>query len=559
MARSAGDASSCSLYGRIGATVLALLFALNAAGSRATTYYVDSADGDDAASGTDVKAAWKTLERASVQPFAAGDRVLLKRGAVFPGKLVITARGAEHELVVVEPYGEGDRPVINARGCRAGVALLDAAYVVVRGLEITADGGEPRDGSNDRERFGVLVEGAERSVALQDVFIHDVYPSKPSRHEGKNPATHLGFGIAVRGNESRDSSHIVISGCRIERTGYKGIDLQRLVDVRILDNSLRDIGGPGIQSGRCQRVVVRGNVVINSGSDLDPRMHGRGSGYWPWTCTGVLVEENQFIGARGPADSCGVHIDFNCTDVVVQRNLSRDNAGGFVEILGNCRNCAYRYNISVNDGRRENGDGAHQYGKILWTSGYVGNKRPRKGPFNCYIYNNTIFSDQSAPSYFSFGPTTAGLLIANNIFCLNSDAVGLTAKEEKLRRKMSPIPRTVVRNNLYLQQPGLPAWLPVQDDAAVFGDPRFANAGGAKANDYLPRDIELIRNQGIAIERLPGDDVGLRLGLEASVDFFGRPIEDRPDLGAIEISYRQDAEQPRQRAGRRDEARGKLR
>ncbi|MAT67904.1 MAG: hypothetical protein CMJ58_00090 [Planctomycetaceae bacterium] len=536
-----------------GAAAIAAIV-LGVPGGHAATYHVDSAGGDDDATGTDDGAPWKTLQRASMQRYAAGDRVLLKSGAAFAGKLVIRAEGAEGDPVIVEPYGEGDRPLINAQGYRAGVAILDSAFVIVRGLEITADGGTVRDGTNGRERFGVLVEDARQAVTVQDVFIHDVYPSQASQHEGKNPTTHLGFGIAVRGGTGFASSHIVISNCRIERTGFKGIDLQRLVDVRILDNQLKDIGGPGLQSGRCQRVVLRGNVVINSGSDLDPRMHGRGSGYWPWTCSDVLVEQNQFIGARGPADSCGVHIDFNCSDVIVQRNLSRDNAGGFVEILGNCRNCAYRYNISVNDGRREAGADAHQYGKVLWTSGFVGSKRPRTGPFNCYIYNNTIFADESAPSYYSFSPTTAGLLVANNVFCIKGDAFALTVKEERLRRKAAPIPRAVVRNNLYLRQPGLPPWLPVEDVGAAFGDPEFANAGGAIAGDYWPRNRELIRDRGIAIKPLTGDDVGLRRGLEAKVDFFGHPIEGRPDLGAIEIADREGVAPATQNARWRDQA-----
>ena len=41
--------------------------------------------------------------------------------------------------------------------------------------------------------------------------------------------------------------------------------------------------------------------------------------------------------------------------MIVENNLSRNNAGGFIEILGNNYNCSYRYNVSINDGHRVKG------------------------------------------------------------------------------------------------------------------------------------------------------------------------------------------------------------
>ena len=40
-----------------------------------------------------------------------------------------------------------------------------------------------------------------------------------------------------------------------------------------------------------------------------------------------------------------------------QYNYSYNNEGGFAEVLGDNINCGYRYNISVNDGYREDPDG----------------------------------------------------------------------------------------------------------------------------------------------------------------------------------------------------------
>eukprot|EP01031_Cornospumella_fuschlensis_P016501 gene16501-20170_t len=167
---------------------------------------------------------------------------------------------------------------------------------------------------------------------------------------------------------------------------------------------------------------VRGGVftalhVDGSGSTKDTRNWGRGSGLWTWGTSDVVIEKSQFLNANGPGDSAGVHIDYNCRNVIVQYNLSANNAGGFCEILGNNFNCAYRYNVSVNDGHRIKGkDGAFQDGKTFWLSGYTGGKSPRRGPTNTYFYNNTIYVGDEIVAKVAVAPTAEGVLIANNIF-----------------------------------------------------------------------------------------------------------------------------------------------
>jgi hypothetical protein len=55
--------------------------------------------------------------------------------------------------------------------------------------------------------------------------------------------------------------------------------------------------------------------------------------------------------------------------VTIQYNLSLDNEGGFVEILGDCVNSIYRYNVSINDGSRAKGvHGATQDGHLTCLS-----------------------------------------------------------------------------------------------------------------------------------------------------------------------------------------------
>lgn len=510
----------------------------------AATYYLDADGGSDLNDGSSSAQAWRTLAHANLQSFQPGDQILLRRGDVFAGKILLDGEsGSAGSPIVIGSYGDGAKPVINASGYLAGVHVQGAQHIEVRDIEITANGGAMVDGSPEDERYGVLVNATAgkpvRHVTLRNLHIHDVFPSVGKASEGANPTSYFGYGICLRGQSDAQSEQFLITNCMIERTGHRGISPSLINSINIIDNVLTDIGGPGIQPGLCDDVVVRGNVVTRSGSYVDPRMHGRGSGIWPWTCQRVLIERNTFSGARGRADSCGIHIDFNCSHVVVQYNLSRDNAGGFIEILGNGFNNAYRYNISINDASRVKGVvdqgmlANDQDGHIIFISGYTGTG-PNTGPTNSYLYNNTVYMKSSIKGAFHIQENARGLLIANNIFYIEGTTFnGTSSTLDDYTQDM--INSVVWDNNLYQRAGIIPSSFPFAETGQTIGDPLFANKGGLTAADYIPSATTLIRNQGMVIGKLPGDAIGLQAGLAVTKDFFGSPITGLPDIGAVEI------------------------
>ena len=509
--------------------------------AHAETFYLNSLNGKDSNTGQASDQAWKSLSKANTNQLKPGDSLVLNRGGRFEGGLALTLEGTAEKPITIATYGEGHAPIIDAKGFIAGVYLKNSHHVIVKDLEITADGGETRDGSKPGFRYGVYVQsnqGSTSHVTIENLTIYKIYPEIPTKSEGKNPTTYLGSAIAIEGEEEKPSSAFVVRGCRIAETGYKAVSLSRIQDVQVLDNQMKDIGGPAIQPGRVEDLIVRGNVVDRSGSGLDPRMHARGSGIWPWTCKRVLIEKNKFMHARGKGDSCGIHIDYNCSDVVVQYNLSVDNEGGFAEILGKNHNCAYRYNISINDGSRvKNQNGAQQEGKILMTSGFVGGGKSKEGPYNSYIYNNTIFVKENSRSCFSIAPSTQGLLVANNIFHILGTTVNVLDDQDKRKDKLTAkIPRSFARNNIYSSASVLPKNIPFKDTNMIVGDVGFSKPGGTEASDYIPQNTKLIKDQGIEIPILRDDANGLKIGLKATKDFFGNPIIGNPDIGAIEIN-----------------------
>src|SRR5262245_16832787 len=99
-----------AMTGRLRATLSTAAVAIALAGfaTRATaadTYYV-SVSGDDAAEGTQQKTAWRSLDRVAAQTFAAGDRLLLEGGGVFPGSIELSPANSAGEIEIAA-YGPG--------------------------------------------------------------------------------------------------------------------------------------------------------------------------------------------------------------------------------------------------------------------------------------------------------------------------------------------------------------------------------------------------------------------------------------------------------------------
>ena len=134
---------------------------------------------------------------------------------------------------------------------------------------------------------------------------------------------------------------------------------------------------------------------------------------WPFDCKNIVAQNNKFMNAHGPMDSYGSHIDYGNENVVFQYNYSCNNEGGFAEILGDNINCGYRYNISVNDGYREDPNGTpwDKKGKIFWVSNFCGQNPIRCPNVGTFIYNNTVFVSDTLNPEIYFWPNIGDCLL----------------------------------------------------------------------------------------------------------------------------------------------------
>ncbi len=529
-------------------------------GLASKTYFVHSTFGNDTNPGTSLLLPLKSLQQASKLPLQAGDSLLLAANQVFQGSLrLLGLRGKSEAPIVVSTYRIGPPTglgpaKIDAAGHANGVLVLNCSHVIIEDLDVQAEGGiaKTKEGEIADMRCGVLVkadkEGTYEGIQLKRICISDVFYEDKGFRRGEeevrtaNGTQRYGWGIRVInrtiGAVVRD---VWIQDCQVENVAHTGIKLtgrnRNIQSFWVVNCEVRYTGGPGIQMSGVKDGRISQNLVSHSGSKDDSRKWGRGSGLWTWGSSDVIIEHNRFEWANGPGDSAGCHIDFNCENVIVQYNISQHNAGGFCEILGNNHNCAYRYNLSYNDGYRVKGkEGAFQEGKIFWLSGYVGRKKKRTGPFNSYFYNNTIIVDSTIVAKFAIDRAADGLLIMNNIFYIQGKAKWVLGDQYRPDQNgINKIRRVVFTNNLFLHAEAWPQEASIQPEDKIITESAWAEASFDDLYRWVPQNSDVIKAQGLPIPKIPGDSIGLKLGLEVRHDILGQPIGKRLGIGAIQF------------------------
>lgn len=524
----------------------------------ATNYYINTAEGNDKLQGTRPSKAWKSIAPLSRIQLKPGDSVLLAAGQTHRGMIALRQiHGSSTNPIVISGYAFQDhteRPTVDAGDSLNALLIQDASFIEIKGVNFTASTPYRAVSTNNKAemRCGILVETTQETlfeqIVLQDVKVHDVYyhaqgfTRTAAEVKSANGTQSYGWGIRmINHSKTGKLNHVKVLNAEVYNVSHTGIKLTAakngINDMEIAHCEVYQTGGPGMQFSGITNGRIHHNHVDHSGSTADSRNWGRGSGMWTWSCSNIVIEYNRFENANGPGDSAGVHIDYNCSDVVVQYNVSANNAGGFCEILGNNYNCAYRYNISINDGFRVKGQqGAFQEGKIFWLSGYQGNEKKNAGPYNSYFYNNSIYVGAHIVPKIAVSSSASGVLIANNIFYFEKAAAVVAGDQKKKEIDEEGIANVVFTNNLYVHNNSWPDSFALQDAAPFFGNPLFKKNGGTSIADYHPGAAGLVRNKGIFILPIPQDSIGLRIGLQVKQDILGNKINGLPDIGAIELA-----------------------
>ena len=348
--------------------------------------------------------------------------------------------------------GNTKLPTINSKGKIASIFIENSSNININNVEMTANGGGANEFLHKKLktdlRAGILYlvtnNKVHDSLTVSSVNIRDIFYEDPGYERNKsevrtpNGTKSYGWGIRVLNlSESGNLENILINKSLFKNISHTAIRFignreRQFKNLEIIDNNVLRTGGPGMVFNSTRNLFARYNDINYSGSFDDTRKWGRGSGLWTWGTSYAVISNNKFQNANGPADSAGCHIDFNCNDIIVENNLSRNNAGGFIEILGNNYNCSYRNNVSINDGHRVKGkNGAFQEGKTFWLSGYIGRGQERNGPFNSYIYGNRVYVGKDIIPKIAVDKASKGVYVANNIFYFENDPIMVLGDQYK--------------------------------------------------------------------------------------------------------------------------------
>jgi hypothetical protein len=380
----------------------------------AADFHLDADRGDDSRDGRTPASAWRTLDRASAAAFKPGDRLLLRAGQVFCGKLRLGPEdaGDPERPVTIGSFGEG-RATIEA-GLGYGVVVSNAAGIVVRDLVCTGADRTRNQGAG--VAFINTLPGGKRlrHVRIQNIEARGFgreLPKPKSLPEGfqlPQGAGVLVAGVAADGSKSgyedveitncvcHDNAYygILITGAwDAKATNYANTDV-RIRDCRVFENPGDPLyhenhSGSGILVEDCDGGLVKRCVAYENGA-LCNDAPGGPCGIWTAVARRVVIQDcESFRNRTRTGDGDGFDLDGGCIECVLQYNYSHDNDGaGFLVYTyagapHQDRGNVVRWNVSENDARRN-----RQYGGIcLGNSG--------DGMTGAQIYQNTVIMSRT--------------------------------------------------------------------------------------------------------------------------------------------------------------------
>ena len=396
-------------------------------------------------------------------------------------------------------------------------------------------GGEENSwGSGKNVRFGIKVVASNQELenfSFNNLYIHDIYPTTDISNN-----IHKGYGIKLETQSDTVSgllntiSNVKVINSTISKTGHygfwikslglNGIDSVKNNRILVENCVFEHTGGSGFVANKSKNILVQNCIFNHTGSSMDNRMWKRGSGMWPFDCKNVVAQHNKFMNAHGPMDSYGSHIDYGNENIVFQYNYSYNNEGGFAEVLGDNINCGYRYNISVNDGYREDPNGMPwaAKGKIFWVSNFCGQNPIRCPNVGTFIYNNTIFVNDTLNPEIYFWPDIGDVHVFNNLIMVGQYGEIIPTLLENHLNDLN------ISHNLFFDSARIDLDNDLENNA-LYGDPLLLNTvylGQNNAEAYKIQNNSPAIGSGFLING--STDTTNYLEHNGGLDYFGNSV-----------------------------------
>ena len=358
----------------------------------AVTYYL-SPGGNNANSGRSRSDAWKTIGQLNKVEFNPGDKVLFEGGQTFSGTLVLDSHdlGAPDKPILISSYGSGVATI--EAGKVDGISTNNTAGLSISRLKITGSGEASNTGIGIRITndlwgnvtlpylrisqvdvsgfgiYGIGIQGRKWKSGFKDCQV-----AYSSLHDNAEAGLYI-EGIFEFLSSSYAHEQVVIHHVMAYNNhGKNGPELPNTGSGIVLSD---------VDNGLIERCVAHHNGERSNSQQGGP------VGIWAWDSNNITIQHNVSYQNKtgGKKDGGGFDLDGGITNSVMQYNYSHDNDGSgylFAQFpyARESENNIIRYNISQNDGRKNNTAGIYFWGEFR----------------DSYIYNNTVYIAESATS-----------------------------------------------------------------------------------------------------------------------------------------------------------------
>lgn len=380
-------------------------------------YYIDPENGMYYNTGHSPEQAWESVDRINERIWQPGDTILIKRGTVYDGTLVLRGSGTADAPIVITAYGDASLPlpVIAGGGVPETVMIRNVEYWELHNLHVTNKGDEPlAKAAGIRIEAENMEDGEMNHIVIRDCMVSDVYGTKTHHNGGGGAAIH--YYNVVNGSIPTSFNGLVIEGCHIkdcQRDGIIGFlatgDRQyRKASKGVIfsHNLIEGVPGDQILVNGCDDAVVEYNVVRNcaEGDFADESIENRmeaAAALWCMHSDRTVFRYNIVQDHKATWDGQAFDCDQNCQNTLFEYNISYNNVGGWIMLCpsdaensngyADHTGTVIRYNISINDGTRDylKGNGQAHSATVDVVGRVVG----------CHFYNNTVIKTRSAETY----------------------------------------------------------------------------------------------------------------------------------------------------------------
>ncbi len=460
-------------------------------------YYLDSVNGDDSNSGTDISSPVKTLNGLKNLDVKPGTHFLFKNGGEYECAATLTCNGTKDNPVVVSSYGEGKTAILYTNEKTEVLRLFDCSYVTVSNLHIKA----PNGGGIWIDTHSQTSEG----IIIENIYFEDMQNYKVSfRDDFSNGAASARAAVMVKGLPAKSRyavNDLTIRNCEVYNcaNGFmlwgswndeqkpwcteEEIDPIYNEGVLVENCYFHEMDAEAVVVGICDGALITNCRAINCCQGEGLKENGEiayfTAAMWFWGSENSTIQYCEIAGQKNVGDGMTVDFDSHSNNCTYQYIYSHDNMRFM------CNNPNYsgqkgntvRYCLSVND----NG------GRSTTAVGEC-------GEHNFNFYNNTIINCGE----FQF-KNLYNAYIANNIIIPENGAT--------FAYDVDSSRGNVFENNCYYN-----VMSPIVDLGAMNTVPGFAGSDYSDVNSFiLSADSPLI-GAGSAVE-----------GVEK--DFYGNPVQ----------------------------------